>query len=174
MGVPPCTGGTPRLGGSSVLGGRSEAGVATVAAAATVGLVLLVAAALVQVGLVIAAKHRVQAAADLAALAGSAASLHGDDGCTSARVVAARNGADVASCRADLAVVTVTAESSTASVVWGTRFRTHAVARAAPDFYVPDPAGTGEGVGASRKSRSSSRMAPALSSGSFPLPHFGD
>jgi uncharacterized membrane protein len=167
MGVPPCTGGTPRLGGSSVLGGRSEAGVATVAAAATAGLVLLVAAALVQVGLVIAAKHRVQAAADLAALAGSAASLHGDDGCTSARVVAARNGAD-------LAVVTVTAESSTASVVWGTRFRTHAVARAAPDFYVPDPAGTGEGVGASRKSRSSSRMAPALSSGSFPLPHFGD
>lgn len=155
-------------------GKGSEAGVATVAAAATMGLVLLVAAALVQVGLVIAAKHRVQAAADLAALAGSAASLRGDDGCASARMVAGRNGADVASCRADLAVVTVTAESSTASVVWGARFHTHAVARAAPDFYVPDPAGTGDGEGASRKSRSSSRTAPDLSSGSFPLPHFGD
>lgn len=147
---------------------------ATVAAAATVGIVLLVATALVQVGLVIAAKHRVQAAADLAALAGSAASLRGDDGCAVARVIAGRNGAGVASCRADLAVVTLTTESSTASIVWGTRFRTHATARAAPDFYVSDPAGTGSGVGASRRSTSSSRTAPDLSNGSFPLPHFGD
>jgi secretion/DNA translocation related TadE-like protein len=124
---------------------RGEDGVATVAAAATVGLVLLVAAALVQVGLVIAAKHRAQAAADLAALAGSAASLRGDDGCGAARAVARRNGADIASCRADLAVVTLTAESSMASVVWGARFRTHAKARAAPDFYVPDSTGTATG-----------------------------
>ena len=144
---------------------RSEAGVATVGAATTVGLVLIVAAALVQAGLVVAAKHRAQAAADLAALAGSAASLRGDDGCARARAVARRNAAGLASCRADLAVVTVRTESSTASVVWGARFRTHAEARAAPDFYVPD---------ASRKSRSSSRTAPDLLSGSFPLPHFGD
>ena len=115
------------------------------AVAATVGLVLLVAAALVQVGLVIAAKHRAQAAADLAALAGSAASLRGDDGCVAARTVARRNGADIPSCRADLAVVTLTAESSTASVAWGARFRTHAKARAAPDFYVPDSTGTATG-----------------------------
>lgn len=147
---------------------------ATVAAATTVGFVLLVAAALVQVGLVVAAKHRIQAAADLAALAGSAASLRGDDGCATARAVARRNGAGVASCRADLAVVTLRTESSTANVVWGTRFRTHAEARAAPDFYVPDPAGAGSGDGASRRSRSSSRTAPDLSSGSLPLPHFGD
>jgi secretion/DNA translocation related TadE-like protein len=86
---------------------RGEAGVATTAAVTTVGLVLLVAAALVQVGLVIAAKHRTQAAADLAALAGSAASLRGDDGCATSRAVARRNGAAVASCRADLAVVTL-------------------------------------------------------------------
>ncbi len=158
----------------SRLGGRSEAGVATVAAAATVGFGLLVAAALVQAGLVIAAKHRAQAAADLAALAGSAASLRGDDGCAAARAVAQRNGAGVASCRADLAVVTLRTESLTASVVWGARFRTHAEARAAPDFYVPDTVGTGSGDGASRKSKSSSRTAPDLSSGSLPLPHFGD
>ena len=153
---------------------RSEAGVATVAAAATVGFVLLVAAALVQVGLVVAAKHRAQAAADLAALAGSAATLRGADGCTTARAVARRNGARVASCRADLAVVTLRTESLTASVVWGARYRTHAEARAAPDFYVPDSEGTGSGEGASRKSKSSSRTAPDLSSGSLPLPHFGD
>lgn len=140
------------------------------AAAVTIGFVLLVAAALVQVGLVIAAKHRVQAAADLAALAGSAASLRGDDGCATAQVVGRRNGADVATCRTDLAVVTLRAESSTASVVWHARFRTHAEARAAPDFYVPDPAG----AGASRSSKLSSRTAPNLSSGSLPLPHFGD
>ena len=161
LGVPPCT--------RSVLGGRSEAGVATVGAATTVGLVLVVAAALVQAGLVVAAKHRAQAAADLAALAGSSASLRGDDGCVRARAVARRNAAVLASCRTDLAVVTVRTESSTASIVWGARFRTHAEARAAPDFYVPPSSDT-----ASRKSRSSSRTAPGLSSGSLPLPHFGD
>jgi len=148
--------------------------VVTVAAAATVGFVLLAAAVLVQVGLVIAAKHQVQAAADLAALAGSAASLRGDDGCATAHAVARRNGVDVATCRADLAVVTLRAESSTASVVWGARFRAHAEARAAPDFYVPDRAGADSGDGASFRSRSSSQTAPALSSGSLPLPHFGD
>jgi secretion/DNA translocation related TadE-like protein len=136
-----------------------------VAGAATLGFVLLFATALVQVGLVVAAKHRAQAAADLAALAGSAASLRGDDGCATARAIAERNGARMATCRADLAVVTVRTESSTASVVWGVRFRTHADARAAPDFYVS---------GASRRSKSSSRTAPDLSSGSLPLPHFGD
>lgn len=153
---------------------RSEAGVATVAAATTVAFVLVVAVALVQVGLVIAAKHRAQAAADLAALAGSAASLRGDDGCATARSVARRNGAGVTSCRADLAVVTVRTESLTASVVWGSRFSTHADARAAPDFYVPDSPGAESGEGASRRTTSSSRTAPDLSSGSFPLPHFGD
>ena len=132
------------------------------AAVAVVGFVLLVAAALVQVGLVVAAKHRAQAAADLAALAGSAASLRGDDGCATARTVARRNGVKLASCRADLAVVTLRADSS-ASVLWGGRFRTSADARAAPDFYV-----------ASRSKSSSSRTAPGLSSGSLPLPHFGD
>ena len=157
-----------------MLGGRTETGVATVAATATMGFALLVAAALLQVGLVIAAKHRVQAAADLAALAGSAAGLRGDDGCATAHAVARRNGANLVWCRVDLAVVTVRAEGPTNSVAWGARFRTHAEARAAPDFYVPDTAGADSGAGASRRSRSSSRTAPDLSSGSLPLPHFGD
>ena len=159
---------------TSRLGGRPEAGVATLAAAATVGVVLLVAAALIQVGLVIAAKHRVQAAADLAALAGSSASLRGSDGCAAARVVARRNGAALSSCRADLAVVTLRTESSASIAVWRHPFRVHAVARAAPDFYVSARSGAGVDGGASLKSRSSSRTAPSLSKGSLPLPHFGD
>ena len=141
---------------------RTEEGVATVAAVAVVGFALLVAAALVQVALVVAAKHRAQAAADLAALAGSAASLRGADGCATAGAVARRNGVKLASCRVDLAVVTLRADAL-ASVMWGGRFRTSADARAAPDFYV-----------ASRSKRSSSRTAPDLSRGSLPLPHFGD
>ena len=142
---------------------RTESGMATVAAVAIVGCVLLVAAALVQVGFVIAAKHQAQAAADLAAIAGSAASLRGDDGCATAHAVARRNGADVVFCRADLAVVTLRTETTKPHVVWRTSFRAWADARAAPDFYV-----------AARSSRSSNRTAPALSSGSLPLPHFGD
>jgi secretion/DNA translocation related TadE-like protein len=142
---------------------HSEAGIATVSAVVAVGLVMVLAAALVQVGVVIAVKHRVQAAADLAAVAGSAATLRGEDGCAVAGVVAARNRVALDRCRADLAVVTVRAESST-GLVWGARFRARADARAAPDYYVR----------ASRSSRSSRRTAPDLSSGSLPLPHFGD
>jgi secretion/DNA translocation related TadE-like protein len=114
----------------------TEAGVATVTAAALAGGVLLVAAVLLQVGLVIAAKHRAQAAADLAAVAGSAATLRGADGCEVARGVARRNAAVLVACRTDLAVVTLRTEVASPTLVWGGRFRTTADARAAPDFYV--------------------------------------
>jgi secretion/DNA translocation related TadE-like protein len=149
-------------------GRHEETGIATVSAAVSVGLLMVVAAALVQVGLVLAVKHRVQAAADLAAVAGSAASLGGGDGCAVAAATARRNDAGLARCHADLAVVTVRADRVT-DLIWGTRYRAHADARAAPDFYVP--AGSGD---ASRSSRSNRRTAPALSSGSLPLPHLGD
>lgn len=151
-----------------LVGRRCEAGVATVSAVVALGLVMVGAAALVQVGLVIAAKHRVQAAADLAALAGSAATLRGDDGCAVAAAAARRNHAVLGQCRADLAVITVRAVGTT-DMLWGVRHRQTADARAAPDFYVE--AATGR---ASRSSTSSKRTAPALSSGSLPLPHFGD
>lgn len=137
-------------------------------AVATVGVALLVAIGLFQVGFVIAAKHQAQAAADLAALAGSAATLRGDDGCAVAKAVVRRNRAALEQCRTDLAVVTVRVVKASAPVV-GTRFHARADARAAPDFYVSPAKGE-----ASRSSRSSRRTAPALSSGSFPLPHFGD
>lgn len=142
---------------------QPESGIATVSAVVAVGLTMVVAVALVQVGLVIAVKHRVQAAADLAAVAGSAAALRGDDGCGVAKTAARHNDALIQRCEADLAVVTLTAERAT-ELLWGTRYRAHADARAAPDFYVP----------ASRSRRSSKRTAPFLSRGSLPLPHFGD
>lgn len=147
---------------------RSEAGIATVSAVIAVGMVMVVAAALVQVGLVIAVKHRVQAAADLAAVAGSAATLRGADGCAVAGRTARRNDVRLDRCRADLAVVTVRAARTT-GLIWGARYRARADARAAPDFYVPASA-----RGASRSSRSSRRTAPVLSSGSLPFPHLGD
>ena len=143
----------PRTGG--------EDGIATVFAVTAIGLICVVAVALVEVGLVVVAKHRAQSAADLAALAGSAAVLRGDDGCLVAKSVARHNGAPLVKCRADLAVVTVRAERL-AALMGRFRFRADADARAAPDFYV------------SRSSRSSRRTAPALSSGSLPLPHLGD
>jgi secretion/DNA translocation related TadE-like protein len=115
---------------------RTEDGIATVFAVTAVGLICVLAVALVQVGLVVVAKHRAQTAADLAALAGSAAILRGQDGCATARSVAARNGAGLDRCRADLAVVTVAAERP-AELLGRFRFRASAEARAAPDFYVP-------------------------------------
>lgn len=144
---------------------------ATVGAVALAGLTLLVAAALLQVGWVIAAKHQAQTAADLSALAGSAAALRGDDGCSKAHTVARRNGAILETCRTDLAVVTVRT-ARTSSFIWGAGFRARADARAAPDFYVPAPGGGSPP--ASRSRRSSNRTAPSLSRGSLPLPHFGD
>jgi secretion/DNA translocation related TadE-like protein len=140
---------------------RSEAGIATVFAVTGIGLICVLAVALVQVGLVVVAKHRAQSAADLAALAGSSAILRGADGCATARSVARRNEVSVDRCRADLAVVSVTA-TRPARLLGRFRFRVHADARAAPDYYVP------------RSTRSSSRTAPALSSGSLPFPHLGD
>lgn len=122
---------------------HTDAGMATVLAVTAVGLICVLAVALVQVGLVVVAKHRAQAAADLAALAGSAAILRGDDGCAVARSVAAKNGAHLVRCRTDLAVVTVSAERP-ADLLARFRFRASADARAAPDFYVSSGASEAE------------------------------
>lgn len=117
-----------------------EAGVATLSAAAVTAAILGMALVLLQVTLVVAMKHRVQAAADLAALAGSSASVRGGDGCATARLVAERHGVRLRRCTADLAVVTVRAVSPPGRT-WGVPWRARAVARAAPSYYVrPDAA----------------------------------
>jgi secretion/DNA translocation related TadE-like protein len=144
---------------------RRELGSATVHALWVATLLCVVAVVMAQVATMVRLKHQVASAADLAALAASRASLVGEDGCDAAREVARRNGARLTRCRMDLDVATVTARQSTPSW-WGHRWAFEIDARAAPDFY-----DTG---GASAKSASSSCTAPALSSGSLPLPHFGD
>jgi secretion/DNA translocation related TadE-like protein len=85
---------------------------------------------------VVRVKHQVASAADLAALAGSRASLAGKDGCDAARAVARHNDARLSRCRMDLDVATVTARMQT-SRWWGHRWAFEADARAAPDFYEP-------------------------------------
>ena len=145
---------------------RSERGSVTVHALWVATLLCIIAIVMAQVATVIRVKHQVASAADLAALAGSRASLAGDDGCEAARAVARHNDARLVRCRMDLDVATVTARRQTPRW-WGHRWAFEVDARAAPDFY--EPAG-----GASARIASSSCTAPALSSGSLPLPHLGE
>ncbi len=102
-----------------------------------VAAVLCVAAVLAaQAATVVRLKHQVASAADLAALAGSRASLAGEDGCAAAKTVARHNGARLVRCRMDLDVTTVTAHRATRPW-WGQRWTFEVTARAAPDFYRP-------------------------------------
>jgi len=126
----------------------SERGSVTVHALWVATVLCVVAVVMAQVATVVRVKHQVASAADLAALAGSRASLASDDGCDAARAVARHNDARLVRCRMDLDVATVTARRSTATW-WGRRWAFEVDARAAPDFY--EPAG-----GASAKIASSS------------------
>ena len=145
---------------------RTERGSVTIHAVWVAMLLCIVALVMVQLAMLVRLKHQVASAADLAALAGSRASLAGRDGCDAARAVARHNGAILVRCRMDLDVTTVTARQRT-SPWWGRRSAFEVDARAAPDFY--ELAG-----GAPARTASSSWTAPALSSGSLPLPHLGE
>jgi secretion/DNA translocation related TadE-like protein len=84
---------------------RGGATIWTIAAGALVVLVALGAAA---VAAAVVARHRAQAAADLAALAGAAVAIEGDlPTCARAAEFAAHNGARLVGCRLDGADVTV-------------------------------------------------------------------
>jgi secretion/DNA translocation related TadE-like protein len=114
---------------------RGERGSVTVHALWVAAVLCVVAVVMAQVATVIRVKHQVASAADLAALAGSRASLAGKDGCDAARAVARRNGARLVGCRMDLDVATVTARRRAPSG-WVHRWTFEVDARAAPDFYV--------------------------------------
>ena len=145
---------------------RAERGSVTIHALWVAIVLCVVAVVMAQAATVVRLKHEVASAADLAALAGSRASLAGHDGCDAARAVAHHNGATLVRCRMDLDVATVTARQRTSSW-WGHRWAFEVDARAAPEFY--ELAG-----GAPARIASSSWTAPALSSGSLPLPHLGE
>lgn len=90
--------------------GRDDDGAATVLLLGLLGVLLTVGATLVAVGLALVARHRADAAADLAALATAARALDGPAAaCATGGQVAERNGARVVACRldGDVAVVTV-------------------------------------------------------------------
>ena len=90
------------------MGGEADQGSATIW---TLGVALLFLAAtyvVLVVCVAVGARHRAEAAADLAALAGAAAAQNGADGCASAATIAYANGASVTSCDlADDGTVTV-------------------------------------------------------------------
>ncbi|GAA4805992.1 Rv3654c family TadE-like protein [Tomitella cavernea] len=75
-----------------------DAGSATVFAALGMLALLTFAVLCVQVGGAVVARHRAQAAADLAALAAAGALVDGSGACASAHTVAERNGARVSAC----------------------------------------------------------------------------
>jgi secretion/DNA translocation related TadE-like protein len=114
---------------------QHERGSVTVHALWVATVLCVVAVVMAQVATIVRVKHQVASAADLAALAGSRASLAGHDGCDAARAVARRNDAQLVRCRMDLDVTTVTARRRT-SAWWGHRWAFEVDARAAPDFYV--------------------------------------
>lgn len=114
---------------------RLERGSVTVHALWVATVLCVVAVVMAQVATVVRLKHQVASAADLAALAGSRASLSGEDGCGAARTVARHNGARLVQCRMVLDVATVTARRQTPRW-WGHRWAFEIEARAAPDFYV--------------------------------------
>jgi secretion/DNA translocation related TadE-like protein len=102
-------------------GAPAETGSASIVVVALTGLLVLLGVAATFVVATVAAHRRVQAAADLAALAGatSAQSASADDPCAAAARVAAGNGARLSSCQLVGTDVLVTAE------VQGPRFLGH-------------------------------------------------
>ncbi|MFI7664461.1 Rv3654c family TadE-like protein [Nocardia sp. NPDC049526] len=111
---------------------RRDEGVATVfaclALAALIGATLLIA----QVGAVVVARHRAQAAVDLAALAAAGELARGADvGCTEAGEIARRMGVRIQQCEVVQWDATVTVEGNVPMGLLGKR-TVRAVARAGP------------------------------------------
>lgn len=92
---------------------RDERGAATVVACFVMLAIIVVATLIVQVGSLVAVRHRAQSAADLAALAVAGSIDEGaESACAAAEPIAARMSVAVRECRIDGwdAVVTVTAD----------------------------------------------------------------
>ncbi|MCD2189929.1 Rv3654c family TadE-like protein [Actinomycetospora soli] len=85
---------------TAVTGGwDDDRGAATVVAAAMIGVLTLLLATVLVLGAAVATRHRAAVAADLAALAGAAEGVRGQQaGCERARVLAARNGGELRAC----------------------------------------------------------------------------
>ncbi|EFQ82087.1 TadE-like protein [Aeromicrobium marinum DSM 15272] len=113
---------------------RDRGAVSVVAVVVAVGLTVL-ALVLVQAASLVGVRHTAAAAADLAALAAARAASDGEDGCAAADRIADRNGAELAACRMDHAVSTVTVRV-VSDPWWGWRWSAEQRARAAPVSYL--------------------------------------
>lgn len=109
----------------------SQRGSVTVLALPLLGALTVAALLLALVAGAVSARRRAAAAADLAALAGASAVQRGEDGCSAASSIAARNGAPLDTCVVEGAHVLVTARAETASLL-GRGLTVSARARAGP------------------------------------------
>lgn len=117
---------------SSHLGSvTDEAGSAAVLATVLVGVLALVTLLVSVVAGAVTDQRRLEAAADLGALAGASAAQRGEDACAAAGSVTGRNGADVTACSVYDDVVRLRAGRVTRGVL-GMRFTLAATARAGP------------------------------------------
>ena len=100
-----------------------------------ISLIVVLSAALGAVrGIAALARHRAEAAADLAALAGAVHAVSGvDDACGVAGSIAARNSASLSRCSVDGSIVTVTVSCSLPGRLG--RWHASASARAGPVFW---------------------------------------
>lgn len=108
-----------------------ERGSGTVLALGAVGALVAVLAAVLLLGGVVAARHRAESAADLAALAGAVALQRGGDPCGEAARLGAANGATVR-CAVDGSDVVVEAGAPTPAAARALAARAVARARAGP------------------------------------------
>jgi secretion/DNA translocation related TadE-like protein len=117
---------------------REEAGIATIWGLAIMGILLMLAAVSAGVVSLVGARHRAEAAADLAALAGAEAVLDGRDACAAADRIASANAGELVRCTVNGEIVEVRVEVKAPRLL-GTVWTLAGRARAGPD--APDPAG---------------------------------
>ena len=117
-----------------------ERGSASVLVTVLFGVLVTVTAMVAVVGGAVTDQRRLEAAADLGALAGASAAQRGADACAAAGSVTADNGARVTACSIVGDVVTVRAVRVTQRMI-GLRFTLTATARAGPSSALTDAAG---------------------------------
>lgn len=150
-----------------------DRGVATVWAAGAIAVLVSMAVFGLRLGEAVVLRHQAESAADLAALAGAAQVLAGEQyACAQARRVTDRMRVRLVSCQTQGWDVLVELTAQPAGWLGGLGAATGR-ARAGP---VGGAAGYPESPvdGSASSTMSSTTTEPALSSGSLPLPHLGD
>jgi secretion/DNA translocation related TadE-like protein len=117
-----------------------EAGSAAALATALAGVLAIVTMLVTVVAGAVTDQRRLEAAADLGALAGASAAQRGEDACAAAGSVTDRNGAHVTACSVSGDIVTLRVGRVTRGVL-GMRLTLAATARGGPSSAVPGATG---------------------------------